>query len=288
MEDILPLKQVPDSIKATSKYRRIAQSIAEIGVIEPLVVAQARDSERKYLLLDGHSRRTILAENGVSSVRCIISHDDEAFTYNKRINHLATVQEHFMIVKALDRGVSEEKLARALDVKIGHIQRRKTLLDGICPEVVEILKDKAVNPATFEKIRRMRPMRQIEVAELMQSAANFTASYATMLLAATKQEELAKPDRPKHVGSMTQEQLARMEREMTTLQRDFKAVESSYGDDVLQLVIAAGFLSKLISNRKIEHYLSQNHPEILEEFTSIVSVSSLDSPTQDHPNVTPS
>ena len=44
-----------------------------------------------------------------STVRCIFAHDDETFTYNKRINHLATIQEHFMIVRALARGVSEEK-----------------------------------------------------------------------------------------------------------------------------------------------------------------------------------
>jgi len=37
----------------------------------------------------------------------LIADDDEAFTYNKRVNRLATVQEHYMIVKALERGVSK-------------------------------------------------------------------------------------------------------------------------------------------------------------------------------------
>ena len=75
---------------------------------------------------------------------------------------------------------------------------------------------------------------------------------------------------------MTPEQLARMEREMSTLQQDFKAVEASYGADVLHLVIVSGYISKLIANRKVERYLDQNHPEILEEFKAIVSVTSLD------------
>ena len=35
-------------------------------------------------------------------VPCLISKDDEAFTYNKRINRLATVQEHYMILKAIE------------------------------------------------------------------------------------------------------------------------------------------------------------------------------------------
>jgi hypothetical protein len=37
---------------------------------------------------------------------------------------------------------------------------------------------------------------------------------------------------------MTPEHMARMKREMESLQRNFKVIETSYGDDVLNLVIA--------------------------------------------------
>jgi ParB-like chromosome segregation protein Spo0J len=280
---ILPLRQVPAAIKKTTKYRRIAKSIAEVGIIEPLIVAPAPEAKDSYLLLDGHMRHQALIEAGESQVRCIVSYDDEAFTYNKRVNRLATVQEHFMLVRALERNVPEERLASALSVNIQVIKRRKTMLDGICPEVVEILKDRSVNPDTFDVLRKMKPMRQIEAAELMLSAANFGASYAKALLAATRQADLAKPDKPKQVAGMTPEQMARMEREMESLQRDFKAVETSYGDDVLNLVIASGYLSKLVGNRKLERYLHQNHPEILEEFKAIVAAVSLDHPSIEGP-----
>ena len=40
--------------------------------------------------------------------------DDETYTYNKRINRLAPVQEHRMILRAIDRGVPEERIAEAL------------------------------------------------------------------------------------------------------------------------------------------------------------------------------
>jgi hypothetical protein len=33
-----------------------------------------------------------------------LARDDEAFTYNKRVNRLSIVQEHFMILRAIDRG----------------------------------------------------------------------------------------------------------------------------------------------------------------------------------------
>jgi ParB-like chromosome segregation protein Spo0J len=271
---LLPLRAVPPEIKQTIKYRSIARSVAEVGVIEPLVVARSRDHKGQYLLLDGHMRHAVLADLARTEARCVIADDDEAFTYNKRINRLATVQEHFMIVRAIKRGVSEEKLAKALNADIKMIKRRRMLLTGICPEVIELLKDKSVNPTTFEVLRKMKPMRQIETAELMNIAGNCTASYAKALLAATRQSDLVKADQPKKVGGLTPEQMARMEREMDTLQQDLKTVETGYGDDVLHLVIAAGYLSKLIRNPAVKRYLGQNHPEILTEFRGIVAATS--------------
>jgi hypothetical protein len=106
--------------------------------------------------------------------------------------------------------------------------------------VIELLKDKSVNPVTFDVLRKMKPMRQIECAELMLTVHNWTSSCAKALLAATKQNDLAKPDRPKKISGLTREQMARMEREMASLHQDFKQIEESYGDDILHLVVVRG------------------------------------------------
>jgi ParB-like chromosome segregation protein Spo0J len=274
--ELLPLRQLDPTIKDSAKYKRIVASVREVGLVEPLVVTKATGQGARYLLLDGHLRRAALIDLDEKDARCLIANDDEAFTYNKRVNRLATVQEHFMIVKAIDRGLSEEKLAKALDVNIAMLRRRRNLLNGICPEVVEMLKDRSVDPTTFDTLRKMKPMRQIEAAELMEAAGTFAASYAKALLAATRQEDLLHPERPKKVGGITPEQMARMEREMETLQRNFKSIEATYGDDVLHLVIASGYISKLIGNKETARYLNQHHPEIFDEFKAIVTASSLD------------
>jgi ParB-like chromosome segregation protein Spo0J len=273
---LLPLKTVPEAIKRSAKFKQIAQSVAEIGIIEPLVVSRSRDQKGQYLLLDGHVRHAVLLDMEATEVRCLVAADDEAYTYNKRINRLATVQEHFMIVRAVERGVSEEKLAKALNLDVRGIKRRRVLLVGICPEAIELLKDKSVNSRTFDILRKMKPMRQIEAAELMTTAGNYSLSYARALLAATRQADLVKSDEPKRIAGMTPEQMARMEREMEKLQRDLKTVESRYGEDVLQLVIASGYLSKLVANAEIKRYLGQHHPEILSEFRAIIAAASLD------------
>jgi ParB-like chromosome segregation protein Spo0J len=276
LSQLLPLNAVSPELKQSAKYKQIARSVAEVGIIEPLVVARSPDQPGHYLLLDGHLRHAVLTDSGETDVRCLLAHDDEAFTYNKRINRLATIQEHFMIVRAIERGVSEDKLAKALDLDVKAIRRRRAMLGGICPEVVDLLKDKSLNPTTFDVLRKMKPMRQIEAADLMSTAGNYTASYAKAILAATRQADLVKSEQPKKIGGLTPDQMARMEREMETVQQDLKIVESRYGDDVLHLVIASGYLSKWLNNKDIRRYLSQRHPEILSEFAAIVSATSLD------------
>ena len=275
LSNILPIKRVPDTVKQAMRYKRIVASIAEVGIVEPLVVARREDTG-PYWLVDGHLRHAALSDLGHSEVPCLIADDDEAFTYNKRVNRLATIQEHYMIVKAIERGVSEEKLAKALNVDIKRIKTKRTLLDRVCPEVAEMLKDKSLDTEVFSLLRKMKPLRQIEAVELMSAMNNFTARYAQALLAATRQEDLAQPERPKKIRGLTAEQMARMEREMDGLQREFKSVSASYGDTVLNLVVASGYLSSLIGNPRLSGYLERHHPEILTEFRAIVAATSLE------------
>ena len=63
---------------------------------------------------------------------------------------------------------------------------------------------------------------------------------------------------------------------MDGLQREFKSVSASYGDTVLNLVVASGHLSSLIGNPRLSGYLEPNHPEILTEFRAIVAATSLE------------
>ena len=60
--ELLPLRSVPQTTKNSVKFKRIVRSIAEVGLIEPLVVARPKAPERRYLLLDGHLRHAALVE----------------------------------------------------------------------------------------------------------------------------------------------------------------------------------------------------------------------------------
>jgi ParB-like chromosome segregation protein Spo0J len=270
--NIQPLKLVSEATKTTRKYNQIIASIREVGIVEPPIVARDRSETGKFLLLDGHLRIEVLKDTGETDVVCLISTDDEAFTYNKHVNRIAPIQEHRMILKAAERGVSQERIAKALDVDVQSIRRKRHLLDGICAEVAEILKDKHIAIQTFTELKKMMPLRQIEAAELMIAMNKYTISYAKALLAATPQSQLVESTKPKRVKGLSEEQIALMEQESINLEREFKIAEKSYGTDHLDLVLTIGYLGKLIGSARVVRYLAQHHQEILSEFQKIAGM----------------
>jgi len=90
-------------------------SIREVGVIEPLIVHPQRGNTGAYLLLDGHMRLKALQELSRTEAFCLIARDDDAFTYNDKVNRLSLIQEHTMIMRAIELGVSARRIAKALE-----------------------------------------------------------------------------------------------------------------------------------------------------------------------------
>jgi len=97
------------------------------------------------------------------------------------------------------------------------------------------------------------------------------------MLAATPEEQLAKGKRkPKaEPNGVTREQIARLERELATLQMQTKAVEETYGLDNLHLTVAKAYLTKLLANVRVVRWLAQHKPEYLSEFQAIAELTSL-------------
>jgi ParB-like chromosome segregation protein Spo0J len=269
LDDILPVRQVKDPQSNIKRYRTIRASIKEVGMIEPLVVYPQKGSAGKYLLLDGHLRHFALKDLGETVAECIIASDDECFTYNARVNRLNPIAEHKMIMKAVQNGVRPARIAAALNLKVADVKSAMTLLDGINEEAADLLKDKAISPKAIRLMRRVSGVRQIEIAELMVSANNFTKGYAEALVLGTPKDQLVNPEEPKRKEGLTREEIAKMEVEMEALEHDLKAVERAYGDNMLNLTLARGYIKKLLENGKVVRFLNGNHRDILTEFESV-------------------
>jgi hypothetical protein len=277
LESLLPSRRLPAAVIDSVKFKQIMASIQDVGLIEPLSVIESGFGTGQYVLLDGHVRLVALQVLGYGEAPCLIAKDDEAYTYNSRINRLSTIQETRMLQEAVEKGVSKEHLAKALNIDSSHLQKKLNLLEGICPEVAELLKDRQFSSEISRVLRKMKSVRQVECVDLMLSADSLTVTYAEALLAATPIEMLVEGARPSVMKGITSEQMARMEREMANLQGQFKQIEETYAEDVLNLILAQGYLTKLFGNEAVKRYIKQQSPEICEQMEIIASINSLDS-----------
>jgi hypothetical protein len=178
-------------------------------------------------------------------------------------------------MRAINNGVSESRMAKALDLDVAAIRQKRDLLDGICSEAVELLKDRRTTGNAFRELRKVKPMRQIEIAELMRAADNFSVGYTKCLVTSTPAEQMIGGGQTKEGHGLTPEDLSRMEHEMESLGREFKLIEESHGKNTLNLVLVIGYLRKLLDNARVVRFLSQNYPEILAEFQKLIETKSL-------------
>jgi ParB-like chromosome segregation protein Spo0J len=271
VEELQPTKSIYINVKQGRKYAQIVSSIREVGLIEAPVVAPLKKG-KGYLLLDGHLRIMALKELGMERVSCLISTDDEAYTYNKYINRLSAIQEHRMIMKAVQSGVSEEKLARTLNLDIKTIRGKRYLLEGICHEAVELLKDKTVPGPVFWVLKKMKAPRQITAAMLMNDQNKFNTSYAKALLDATPANQLVNKGKPKKENPAILARQARLEEESLALSREIGSLKEQYGTAMIDMTSMQAYLKSLLGNEPVAKYLREFHGPIHDKFNEIAQL----------------
>jgi hypothetical protein len=257
--EITPIKTMTAAYRKTDTYRRIAASMEHVGLIEPLVVFPTNDG--KYILLDGHTRLDILITTGAGVAKCLIATDNECYTYNKRVNYIPPIAQHHMILRALAH-VSAERIASALNVTVTTIREKRDLLKGICPEAADILRNERVSANAFCALRKMKAVRQIDVARLMMSAKKFSGRFAKALLDGTR-DELLVPAPTTGSRKVTPEQQSMMEQETDDLLKHADSIKANYGNDVLNLTAASKYVERLLSNTRVNRYLAKHHEDTL-------------------------
>ena len=124
-------------------------------------------------------------------------------------------------------------------------------------------------------LKRVTALRQIEIAELMVSVNNYTAPYAEGLVLATPKDQMLNPEESKLKKGMSVEDVARMEEEMGALERDLKAAERAYGENVLNLTVSLAYVKRLLENAKVVRFLNGNYPEILRALETMAAAETL-------------
>lgn len=272
---IHPIRQVKPIDSAFGKYRAVLSSLKEVGLIEPLIVYPQRGAKGAYVLLDGHMRLKAMHELGLTDAFCLVASDDDAFTYNDKVSRLSLIQEHTMIVRAIEKGVTADQIAKALSVNIAKVKSSLDLLDGIDAEAIDLLKEKPITAEALKLFRKAKSVRQVDMAQLMVSGNNYTRAYAEALIIGTPSLQLVDDAKPKNTHGISMDEVTRMEKEMENLEQDYRLHQDRFGENSLHLNAAQRYAKRLLENNKVKRFMSNRYPELLEEIQELAVMESL-------------
>jgi len=170
--------------------------------------------------------------------------------------------------------VSKERLVRAFNVNLSSINRRINLLSGICPEAIALLQDHQFTPDVTRILRNMKAARQVEAVELMVVSNTITVAHVEALLKATPPEQRADvPPSERDNKTAPMVQLVKLEKEMSQAEATYREAENHHGSDLLNLVVAKGYLTKLLANTAVKSYIERIEPEILSHLELVANTS---------------
>lgn len=268
-------KELPINIKHSKKFIQIMKSIKMLGLIEPVII-YIDDKTNKIKIVDGHLRVEALKNLGETEVKCLISTIYDTYTPNNKVNRITIIEEQKMIQKAIKKGVSLENLSEALDISIESVKDKIKILNHICPEVITLLANQHVPKSTLYTLKKMKPIRQIECANLMLTLDNFSEKFSLSLLNGTPPSLLnVTKEQKKREKEGHRAAISRLEREMSQTQVEAEKLKESYGVNSLKLVIIKSNIKKILSNTNILHWFIDNQKDYLIELKNISNINNL-------------
>lgn len=142
-------------------------------------------------------------------------------------------------------------------------------VNGICPDVLDLLRDAPVKPKTFGLLQKVLPARQLEIARLMVAMDRVRITYARLLVALTPQAQLAKDFNISMITTQPEDQRGAMVLEVGALTLAVLTAVEHHGQMVLELVAANRFFDRMMDNSRVVRYLARNFPGHFEEFHSL-------------------
>jgi hypothetical protein len=142
-------------------------------------------------------------------------------------------------------------------------------VSGICPDVLDVLRDSPVKTKIFGLLQKVLPARQLEIARLMVAMDRVRLTYARMLIALTPQALLSKDFHPTTIASLTEGMRSAMALELGRLSLAALSAVEQRGQVGLELVAASRYFDRLMDNSRVVRYLARNFPGHFEEFHNL-------------------
>ncbi len=158
-----------------------------------------------------------------------------------------------MIRRAINRGVSKERLVRAFGVNLSAINRRIHLLEGIRPDAITWLLGTQFTPDVPRVLRNIKAVWQVEVVELMVANNTITAEHVDTLIKITPPErriDFRSAERDKQLAPI--EKIVKLDKEMSQVQTQYEDAEENYWADLFNQLVAKDYLTKLLGNDAVK------------------------------------
>jgi hypothetical protein len=267
--DLPIVKLVPRQKReiTTREYMRMTASIRAVGLIEPLVVFPENGH---YVILDGYQRYKILLEMGVERVPCLIWSEKEAFTGNRMVNRLSHSQEMRMLRKSLEE-LDEKTIASAFGItSIGH-RLNQSLLKQLHPNVAKAFETGKLSKNCARELRYVKPERQLEILELMESCNDFSVPFVRGLIVKTPPSKRAKLPAngfsPWEKSEKKSDDLLKRLQEVEEKQDFYSGLYRQYSYNLLKLII---YVRSLLANEHLHEFLTEHQQEVLASFQEII------------------
>lgn len=253
-------------------YSRLAESIKRHGVVQPLIVRPDTTKPDRYVLMDGRIRYDILLAMKASTVECLVSFNGEPYTSTHATGRLCAIQQHHMFQRAMKRGLGLEAIAEVIGMTRKNIYRKTQLLARISDPAAALLDCERAPFSTYDALRLVGPARQQRIAELLVATRNFSGPYTACLLAATPAEQWADTGGAATDPRLTAADVDRLRREREPMESRFLNAHRQLGAVSLRLVVAQGYLHRLLSEHEVLAFLHREFPGQLETFQRILTI----------------
>lgn len=270
--DLPIVKLVPRQQRdiANREFQRIAASIRSVGLIEPLIVFP---DNGEYIILDGYQRYKILLEMGIERVPCILWKEKEAFTGNRMVNRLSHAQEMRMLRKSLEE-LDEKTIATAFGINsIGH-RLNQSLLKQLHANVAKAFESGRILKNVARELRYVKPDRQVEILELMESCNDFSVPFVRGLILKTPPSKRAKLPAngysPWEKSEKRSSDLLKRLQEVEEKQEFYAGLYRQYSYNLLKLII---YVRSLMANERVLEYLNEHCTDVTQTFREIVESS---------------
>lgn len=266
IELLKPLKERDININKHRGYKIIKSTIETAGLLDPLCVYRENGH---YFILDGYLRYRALQDLGIKMVPCQVQQSKEAYTYNRMVNNLSTIQQSRMIRKSLGT-IDKKTIEAAFGVKSINYRLATDILNQLHEDVIAVVDKEIMTRRCASELINVTKERQLEILKEMNRTKDYSISLARAMIVKTPPEmrrETKKKKKPWDGNLEKKQQLADKLKDVEKRYDFYSILYRQYAEDLTKLT---SYAREFIINDTIKSHLETQFSELLERFTRII------------------